>query len=194
MAQQRYFEGEKLLDYGISEFRNKSFTESLIQRFNEWDSDSVLNLKMKRDIDQIQQINDVSPGLGLEDTKLLEQEYLTHAYYQIITLLVTGKCDNKSHARIPLESIEQILQDWGFKPKSNFSNSSARQGRVHASRFRIQRDGLPLQPADDFTTTNGLSLMEALIDGAPNWFVTLMLSEVAKGRHYRRNVGPHSRT
>ena len=194
MAQQRFLEGEKLSGSGISAFSNKNFTESLIQRFDEWDSDSDLYFKMKKDIAHIHQIIDVTPELGLGDSRLLEQEYLTLVYYQIICLLVTGKYDNKSHARVPIKNIEQILQNWGFKPKSNFSYSSARQGRVHGSRFRIQRDGLPLQPADSFVTNNGLSLMEALIYGAPNWFVTLMLSEVAKSQHYRRNVGPHSRT
>lgn len=190
MAQQRFLEGEKLSDGDrIDTFRNNPFTESLIHRFDEWDSDSDLYVKMKKDIARIHQINDYSPELGFGDTQLLEEEYFTVVYYQIISLLITGKYDHRSHSIIHLDSILQIVGEWGFT-----LNSSAGPSRLQGSRWRIRRDPLPLQPAMDFSTINGLNLMETLIDGAPNWFVTLMLSEVAKSQYRRRIDGPHSRT
>ena len=195
MAQQRFLESEKLSDeYRIDTFRNKRFTESLMLRFNEWDSDSDLYFKMKKDIAHIHHIIDESPELSSGNTQLLEQEYLTFVYYQIISLIITGKYSKRSHFGFRKDSMIEIVKDWGIF-KSNSPNFSTGQNRISSiGKYRIKRDGLPLQPAKDFSTINGLNLMETLIDGAPNWFVTLMLSEVAKSQYRRRNDGPHSRT
>ena len=190
MAQQKFLESEKLSDGDrIDTFRNKRFTESLMLRFNEWDSDSDLYFKMKKDIAYIHHIINESPELSSGNTQLLEQEYLTFVYYEIISLLLVGKNSKQSHFRHDLDFIVKIVEGWGFGFKSNspnFSTGQKRSSRIGALSKLIKRKGLPLQAAKDFSTINGLNLMETLIDGAPNWFVTLMLSEVAKSQYRRR--------
>ena len=187
MAQQRFLEGEKLLDQNEEDtFRNKHFTKSLMLHFNEWDSDSGLYFKMKKDIAYIHHIIDENPELSFGNTQLLEQEYLTLVYYQIIYFIITGQYGKRSHFEFHFDSMLEIVEDWGFLVEDGGFRLNAGQNRRSLDRSQIKRYGLPLQPAKYFSTINGLNLMETLIDGAPNWFVTLMLSEVAKSQYCRK--------